>query len=82
MMYILFSNFKDGHYKVESSTSGYETTMKLVIRSVRAQDYGLFRCIATNSLGETDGKITLYSEYTFLNSSHHVTIHIIVGQYK
>ncbi|XP_031787701.1 lachesin isoform X2 [Nasonia vitripennis] len=51
----------DGHYKVESSTSGYETTMKLVIRSVRSQDYGLFRCIATNSLGETDGKITLYS---------------------
>jgi hypothetical protein len=37
--------------------------MKLTIRSVRPQDFGPFRCIATNSLGETDGKIKLYSKY-------------------
>ena len=42
---------------------GYENTMKLTIKSVRSQDFGSFRCVATNSLGETDGKIKLYSEY-------------------
>ncbi|XP_011498154.1 PREDICTED: lachesin-like [Ceratosolen solmsi marchali] len=50
----------DGHYKVEGFTSNYETVMKLTIKSVRPQDFGPFRCIATNSLGETDGKIKLY----------------------
>ncbi|XP_014467249.1 PREDICTED: neurotrimin-like isoform X2 [Dinoponera quadriceps] len=50
----------DENYKVESIPKGYEITMKLVIRSVRIQDFGSFRCVATNSLGETDGKIKLY----------------------
>ncbi|XP_018347491.1 PREDICTED: neurotrimin-like [Trachymyrmex septentrionalis] len=51
----------DENYKVETIPKGlYEILMKLVIKSVRAQDFGTFRCVATNSLGETDGKIKLY----------------------
>ncbi|XP_015113468.1 protein amalgam [Diachasma alloeum] len=50
----------DNNYKVDVNTNGYVTTMRLIIRSMRPQDYGSFRCIATNSLGETDGKIKLY----------------------
>ncbi|XP_043279848.1 neurotrimin-like [Venturia canescens] len=50
----------DNNYLVETIPMGYETTMKLTIKSVRAQDFGSFRCVATNSLGETDGKIKLY----------------------
>ncbi|XP_014225184.1 protein amalgam-like [Trichogramma pretiosum] len=50
----------DGFYKVETSVSGYETLMKLSIRSVRPQDYGPFFCLAENSLGRTDGKIKVY----------------------
>uniref|UniRef100_A0ABD2W5L6 Ig-like domain-containing protein n=1 Tax=Trichogramma kaykai TaxID=54128 RepID=A0ABD2W5L6_9HYME len=53
----------DGFYKVETSVSGYETLMKLSIRSVRLQDYGPFFCLAENSLGRTDGKIKVYREY-------------------
>ncbi|XP_044018238.1 lachesin-like isoform X2 [Aphidius gifuensis] len=50
----------ENNYKVEAITNGYETSMRLTIRPVRPVDYGSFRCIATNSLGETDGKIKLY----------------------
>ncbi|XP_076238189.1 neurotrimin [Calliopsis andreniformis] len=50
----------DNNYKVEAIPSGYEITMRLTIKSVRSQDFGSFRCIATNSLGETDGKIKVY----------------------
>ncbi|XP_058791131.1 lachesin-like [Phymastichus coffea] len=48
------------HYRLETLTLGYETTMKLTIRSLRARDLGPYRCIATNSLGETTGKIQIY----------------------
>ncbi|XP_076749315.1 lachesin isoform X3 [Xylocopa sonorina] len=50
----------DNNYKVEAIPKGYETTMRLTVISVRPQDFGSFRCVATNSLGETDGKIKLY----------------------
>ena len=55
--------FADNNYLVETIPMGYENTMKLTIKSVRSQDFGSFRCVATNSLGETDGKIKLYSKY-------------------
>ncbi|XP_031839768.1 protein amalgam isoform X3 [Nomia melanderi] len=50
----------DMHYLVEAIPNGYEITMRLTIKSVRPEDIGYFRCVATNSLGETDGKIQLY----------------------
>ncbi|XP_070517853.1 neurotrimin isoform X2 [Cardiocondyla obscurior] len=57
----------DENYKVETIPKGlYEMTMKLVIKSVRAQDFGSFRCVATNSLGETDGKIKLYHKASLI----------------
>lgn len=33
--------------------------MKLKIRSVGPNDFGTYRCVAKNSLGETDGNIKL-----------------------
>ncbi|CAH1125412.1 unnamed protein product [Ceutorhynchus assimilis] len=38
----------------------YKVHMKLTIRNVTSNDYGSYRCIAKNSLGETDGTIKLY----------------------
>lgn len=55
-------SFVDNNYKVEAIPKGYEITMRLTVRSVRPQDFGSFRCVATNSLGETDGKIKVYSK--------------------
>lgn len=40
--------------------------MKLTIVSVDHADFGAYKCVAKNSLGETDGSIKLYSEYPFL----------------
>lgn len=47
--------------------STYKVDMTLRIRSVSAADFGSYKCVAKNSLGETDSTIKLYSKYrTFL----------------
>ncbi|XP_042864495.1 uncharacterized protein LOC122248508 [Penaeus japonicus] len=38
----------------------YKVYMELRIRRVEPEDYGTFKCIAKNSLGETDGAIKVY----------------------
>lgn len=43
--------------------SGYKITMRLTINDVDAQDFGSYRCVAKNSLGDTDGAIKLYRKY-------------------
>lgn len=37
--------------------------MKLTIVAVDHGDFGAYKCVAKNSLGETDGSIKLYSKY-------------------
>lgn len=37
--------------------------MRLTINSVGLGDFGSFRCVSKNSLGDTDGAIKLYREY-------------------
>ncbi|CAB0042827.1 unnamed protein product [Trichogramma brassicae] len=55
----------DGFYKVETSVSGYETLMKLSIRSVRPQDYGpFFVWLKILSDGRMEkSKFTRYADY-------------------
>lgn len=43
--------------------NGYKIHMQLTIKTVSAGDYGSYKCIAKNSLGDTDGTIQLYGEY-------------------
>lgn len=45
--------------------NAYKVVMKLHIRSVGPADFGSYRCVAKNSLGETDGGIKLYSKWDF-----------------
>ncbi|XP_071540302.1 lachesin-like [Panulirus ornatus] len=49
----------DRYEPVVAETS-YKVFMKLRIRRVERQDFGTFRCVAKNSLGETDGAIRIY----------------------
>ncbi|XP_044316210.1 hemicentin-1 isoform X2 [Drosophila rhopaloa] len=44
----------------ETFESGYKITMRLTIFEVDIQDFGAYRCVAKNSLGDTDGAIKLY----------------------
>lgn len=52
-------------YKVESSIGDpvYKTHMKLTILSVSSGDDGIYKCVAKNPRGETDGIIRLYVSY-------------------
>nr|XP_018907767.1 PREDICTED: neurotrimin-like [Bemisia tabaci] len=40
--------------------NAYKIHMKLTIRAVSKSDFGTYKCISKNSLGETDGTIKLY----------------------
>lgn len=43
--------------------NAYKVHMKLTIKSVGLSDYGSYKCVSKNSLGETDGTIKLYRKY-------------------
>ncbi|XP_076242929.1 neurotrimin [Calliopsis andreniformis] len=49
-----------GKYEQSLSNDTYKVHMKLTIRSVDMSDYGTYKCISKNSLGETDSSIRLY----------------------
>ncbi|KAK9722141.1 Immunoglobulin I-set domain [Popillia japonica] len=46
-------------YEAVSMDSGYKKYMMLKIRNVGLSDFGSYKCVAKNSLGETDGVIKL-----------------------
>lgn len=63
-------------YRVESSigTPSYKTYMKLTIMHVTSTDDGMYKCVAKNPRGDTDGTIRVYGEFI-------VYFHLIVYSY-
>ncbi|XP_068081848.1 lachesin [Anabrus simplex] len=49
-----------GKYEPVLLDNAYKVHMKLTIRSVGPNDFGSYKCVSKNSLGETDGSIKLY----------------------
>lgn len=49
-------------YETTSTINGYTKIMKLKIKNIGPNDFGSYKCIAKNSLGETDGVIKLDGE--------------------
>lgn len=43
----------------------YKVHMKLTIKTVGPNDFGTYKCVSKNSLGETDGSIKLYRKFIF-----------------
>lgn len=43
--------------------SNYKVVMKLTIKEVDIGDFGTYKCVVKNSLGETDGSIKVYRKY-------------------
>ncbi|XP_065225680.1 lachesin-like isoform X2 [Planococcus citri] len=44
----------------EISENSYRTHMKLTVKKLTPSDFGTYKCISKNSLGETEGTIRLY----------------------
>ncbi|CAL4103782.1 unnamed protein product, partial [Meganyctiphanes norvegica] len=55
----------DSRYTPIVAEQSYMVYMKLRIHSVQKDDFGHFRCIAKNSLGETDGSIKIYDRQIY-----------------
>lgn len=67
----IFSIHSGGNFESILNESTYKTDMILRIKSVGPSDFGSYKCIAKNSLGETDSTIKLYSKYDSWNSEVH-----------
>lgn len=50
-------------YEPSVVDNAYKIKMKLTIHSVNQTDYGSYKCVSKNSLGDTDGTIKLYRKY-------------------
>ncbi|ODN05030.1 Lachesin, partial [Orchesella cincta] len=51
-----------GKYHTDTVETNYRTHMRLTIRSLKDRDFGTYRCLSKNSLGETEGSIRLYGK--------------------
>ncbi|KAJ9579031.1 hypothetical protein L9F63_024862, partial [Diploptera punctata] len=49
-----------GKYEPVLLDNAYKVHMKLTIKSVSLTDFGSYKCVSKNSLGDTDGSIKLY----------------------
>ncbi|XP_069947300.1 lachesin-like isoform X2 [Cherax quadricarinatus] len=72
----------DDRYEPIVAESSYKVYMKLRIRRVEPQDIGTFRCIAKNSLGETDGAIRVYERKKYENYLHPKGINDLTDQHR
>ncbi|OXU30426.1 hypothetical protein TSAR_001863 [Trichomalopsis sarcophagae] len=61
--YWMFNNsmvLSSEKYATETEQNSYRNHMRLTIRNLQPGDFGNYRCISKNSLGETEGSIRLY----------------------
>lgn len=65
-----FTRFIGNKYIQEVFENVYKVVMKLTIVDVDIDDFGAYKCVAKNSLGETDGTIKIYRKY--FNSIMHI----------
>lgn len=52
-----------GKYEPVLTDNAYKVHMKLTIKAVTPADFGSYKCVSKNSLGDTDGSIKLYRKY-------------------
>lgn len=48
---------------VETIENSYRSQMKLTINSLTSKDFGTYKCVSKNSLGDTEGSIRLYGKF-------------------
>lgn len=47
-------------YQFDEESDGYRTVMRLTIRRLEPMDFGSYKCVAKNNLGEKEGLVRLY----------------------
>jgi hypothetical protein len=47
-------------YHIEEEHDNYKTKMKLKIMNLEKKDFGSYKCVAKNTLGEKEGLVRLY----------------------
>jgi len=57
------SLFPGEKYEPVFLDNAYKVHMKLTIKTVGPDDFGSYKCVSKNSLGDTDGKIKIEREY-------------------
>jgi len=50
-------------YQISEEVNTYKIKMKLKITDLEEKDFGAYKCVAKNTLGEKEGYIRLYGEY-------------------
>ena len=53
---------RSSRHHTEEEVEGYRLHSRLTINNVNSGDYGAYKCVSKNSLGETEGQIRLYGE--------------------
>jgi hypothetical protein len=49
-------------YHVSEQVEGYRIKMRLKVTDVTLKDFGAFKCVAKNTLGEKEGFIRVYGK--------------------
>lgn len=57
---IILSFYSGAKYEPVLLDNAYKVHMKLTIKAVGPNDFGTYKCVSKNSLGDTDGSIKLY----------------------
>lgn len=52
----------DKYNMTEINSSYYSVQMRLTIRNFRKSDFGGYKCISKNSIGDAEGNIRLYGK--------------------
>ncbi|XP_065206757.1 lachesin-like isoform X2 [Planococcus citri] len=51
-------------HNIRTTSNSYRTYTKLIIQNITKSDFGEYRCLSKNSLGETEGTVRLYEYIT------------------
>ena len=58
----------DKYNMTEINSSYYSVQMRLTIRNFRKSDFGGYKCISKNSIGDAEGNIRLYGKFFHFGS--------------
>ena len=63
----------DKYNMTEINSSYYSVQMRLTIRNFRKSDFGGYKCISKNSIGDAEGNIRLYGKFFHFGIFLHIS---------